>query len=218
MRTIILAAGQGFNLDGCIKLLIKDPKTGGTFFDHYLELFRETDITVVVGYKAIEIMQKYPNLHYVYNHDWKVTNNSYSLGLALNDESCFVVSCDLFFGQEIVKLLFDAEPNCILTDNSDNRQLNSLNCSIPKENTISEIYQGPVRSKTDPEAIGVYKISDKHLLNVWKKQCIEHGNLFAGQNLGFDICPIYSVDKGKHAFHEVNTVMDYMRLIEYRCL
>ena len=26
MRTIVLAAGQGFQLDGCVKLLIKDPK------------------------------------------------------------------------------------------------------------------------------------------------------------------------------------------------
>lgn len=214
MRTIILAAGQGFQLDGFNKLLLRDPRSGEQIIDQYLKLFDKTDITVVLGYKAIEVMQRFPELHYVYNPDWKVTNNSYSLGLAINEEPCYVVSCDLFIDEGIIKMLEQAEPDCILTENSENRQLNSLNCSISGNRQIVEIYQGAVRSKKDPEAIGVYKISDKRLLREWKKKCMQHSNLFAGQNLPFDICPVYSVDKGKYRFEEVNTVMDYMRVLE----
>lgn len=214
MRTIILAAGQGFQLDGFNKLLLRDPRSGEQIIDQYLKLFDKTDITVVLGYKAIEVMQRFPELHYVYNPDWKVTNNSYSLGLAINEEPCYVVSCDLFIDEGIIKMLEQAEPDCILTENSENRQLNSLNCSISGNRQIVEIYQGAVRSKKDPEAIGVYKISDKRLLREWKKKCMQHSNLFAGQNLPFDICPVYSVDKGKYRFEEVNTVMDYMRAME----
>lgn len=214
MRTIILAAGQGFQLDGFNKLLLRDPRSGEQIIDEYLKLFDKTDITVVLGYKAIEVMQRFPELHYVYNPDWKVTNNSYSLSLAINEEPCYVVSCDLFIDEGIIKMLEQAEPNCILTENSENRQLNSLNCSISGNRQIVEIYQGAVRSKKDPEAIGVYKISDKRLLREWKKKCMQHSNLFAGQNLPFDICPVYSVDKGKYRFEEVNTVMDYMRVLE----
>lgn len=214
MRTIILAAGQGFQLDGFNKLLLRDPRSGEQIIDQYLKLFDKTDITVVLGYKAIEVMQRFPELHYVYNPDWKVTNNSYSLSLAINEEPCYVVSCDLFIDEGIIKMLEQAEPNCILTENSENRQLNSLNCSISGNRQIVEIYQGAVRSKKDPEAIGVYKISDKRLLREWKKKCMQHSNLFAGQNLPFDICPVYSVDKGKYRFEEVNTVMDYMRVLE----
>jgi len=214
MRTIILAAGQGFQLDGFNKLLLRDPRSGEQIIDQYLKLFDKTDITVVLGYKAIEVMQRFPELHYVYSPDWKVTNNSYSLGLAVNEEPCYVVSCDLFIDEGIIKMLEQAEPNCILTENSENRQLNSLNCSISGNRQIVEIYQGAVRSKKDPEAIGVYKISDKRLLREWKKKCMQHSNLFAGQNLPFDICPVYSVDKGKYRFEEVNTVMDYMRVLE----
>jgi len=214
MRTIILAAGQAFKLDGYNKLLLRDPRSGEKIIDQYFKIFDKTEITIVVGYKAIEVMQRFPHLHYVYNPDWKITNNSYSLGLALNEEPCYVVSCDIFMDPKIIKLLEDAEPNCILTENGENRQLNSLNCSVLKNRQIVEIYQGALRSKKDPEAIGVYKISDSKILREWKKKCVQHTNLFIGQNLPFEICPIYPVDKGNYRFEEINTVLDYLRIIE----
>lgn len=214
MRTIILAAGQGFELDGYNKLLIRDPATGQRIIDQYLRIFSKTSITVVVGFRAIEIMQEYPDLDYVYNSDWKITNNSYSLGLALNDEPCYVVSCDFFIAPEIIDLLGSAEPDGILTFNNENRQLTSLNCELLENNTIAEIYQGQIRTNDHPEAIGLYKISHKKILRDWKSKCIQHSNLFVGQNLSFNICPVYSVDKGNYRFDEVNTVMDYMRLLD----
>ena len=216
MRTIILAAGQGFQLDGCVKLLIRDPQSGERIIDQFIKIFSKTKITVVVGYKAIDIMQRYPDLNYVFNSDWKITNNSYSLGLALNDEPCYVVSSDLFIAPEIIKILEDAEPNCILTENRENRELNSLNCKIVKNRQIDEIYQGPRRNINDPEAIGVYKISDKDLLQSWKKNCLRYGNLFAGQNWRFDMSCVYSVDKENYRLDEINTVFDYLNLIEKR--
>lgn len=214
MRTIILAGGQGFQLDGFNKLLLRDPRSGEKIIDQFLRLFDKTELTVVLGYKAIEVMQRYPKLNYVYNPDWKVTNNSYSFGLAVSEEPCYVVSCDLFIDEGIVRILDQAEPNCILTENRDNRQLNALHCSVADDRRITEIYQGDVHKKEDPEAIGIYKISDKQLLRDWKKKCMLHSNLFAGQNLSFSICPIYSVDKGNCRFDEINTVMDYMRVLE----
>ncbi len=214
MRTIILAAGQGFQLDGFNKLLLCDPVSGELLIDKYLKLFADTEITVVLGYKAIEIMQRYPHINYVYNTDWKMTNSSYSLSLALNEEPCYIMSCDLFFDQDIVTKFMEAEPNCVLTKNTDNRQLNALNCSVQDDRRITEIYQGDIRRKKDPESIGLYKIGDRNLLREWRKRCIHHSNLFAGQNLPFNICPVYSVDVEECRFEEVNTVMDYMRILE----
>ena len=152
-------------MDGFHKLLLRDPQNGELIIDQYLRIFADTDITVVLGYKAIEVMHRYPDLRYVYNPDWKITNNSYSLGLALDTEPCYVISCDLFIDPEIIRILEEAEPNCILTENSENRQLNSLNCSMSQDRQIAEIYQGSLRSKNDPEAIGVYKISEKGQLD-----------------------------------------------------
>ena len=108
----------------------------------------------------------------------------------------------------------DSPQNCILTKNSENRQLNSLNCEIGDNNQIIEIYPGAARDNHAPEAIGIYKISEKQLLRDWKRKCMEHSNLFAGQNLVFDINPVYSVDIGNYEFEEINTVMDYMRLMD----
>ena len=153
MKVIILAAGQGFQLDGFNTVLIKHPKTGQSIIEQYLEIFDYKQITMVVGYRAINIMNQYPKLHYVYSSQWSITNNSYSLGLVLDDKPCLVVSSDLFIDKDLFKRLDEAEPNCVLTENSEDRILTSLNCSL-EGNRLIEIYQGEVRSHLDPEAVG----------------------------------------------------------------
>ncbi len=213
MRAIILAAGQGFKLDGCNKLLLKDPKSGERIIDQYLRFFNHMDITVVVGYKAIEVVQIHPNLNYVYNSNWQITNNSYSLSLALDENPCFVLSGDLFLDENLIDAMADGAPNCLLTEKRENRELNSLNCILNEHQEIKELYQGPRRHKEDPEAMGIYKICNRDILRIWKKNCLEHPNLFCGQNLRFDISPISSFDIGSLRLDEVNTVLDYLRII-----
>ncbi len=214
MRVIILAAGQGYELGGFPKILIRDPETGQRIIDRYLETFRDRQITLVVGYRAIEIMHRYPRLHYVYNEDWKVTNNSYSLGIALDGTPCYVVSSDLIFDPEIIRIMDAAGPNAMLTDNTENRTLNALNCMVEDRGRVTEIYQGESRSKTDPESMGIFKVSDPVIIKLWKQCCLEHSNLFVGQNLPLDMEPIYAVDRQGLRFDEINTPMDYIRLLE----
>lgn len=216
MKTIILAAGQGFQLDGFNKLLLRDPLNGEKIIDQYLRLFSHTDVVVALGYKAIEVMQRYPDLEYVYNADWKMTNNSYTAALALTEEPCYLLSCDLFIDEGIVAALEQAGPNCILTECTDNRQLNSLNANITDEGQVLELYQGKPRKPDDPEAMGVYKISSESLLREWKNNCMKHTNLFVGQNLPFDNVPIQAIDKGNHRLEEINTVFDYLRVLSSR--
>ena len=214
MRIIILAAGQGFQLDGYNTVLIKHPKTGQCIMEQYLELFDYREITMVVGYRAVNIMHRYPKLRYVFNSQWSITNNSYSLGLALSDEPCFVVSSDMFIDKEIFKMMEDAEANCVLTENSEERVLASLNCSL-EDRRIQEIYQGEVRTRQDPEAIGVYKITDSNLLSIWRHSCLRHTNLFHAQNLPLnEETSVYSVDIGSYNLDEINTPLDYIKLID----
>ena len=122
MKCIVLAAGQGFQLDGCVKLLIKDPKTKKRIIDQLINIFGKKNLTIVVGYKAIQVMEEYPDLNYIFNPDWKITNNSYSLGLALENQPTYVVSSDLIISTEIIDLLDSSNPNCILTSNRENRE------------------------------------------------------------------------------------------------
>jgi choline kinase len=214
MRVIILAAGQGFLLDGMVKCLVRAPHDGRKLLEKVQEAFAGHQITVVVGYRAVAVMQEFPKLDYVYNPDWASTNNSHSLGLALNDEPCYVLSSDLVFERSLVHELDAAGPNLVLVERRENRILTSVNCALEKDR-VRELYVGPLRAPNDPEAVGVFKISDRTLLRQWRRNCMKHGNLFVGQNLclsatEFDV-PAHDV--GSHLFYEINHPADYLRAL-----
>ncbi len=217
MRVIVLAAGQGYQLDGFNKLLIKHPVDGKRIIDKYLEVFRGKDITFVVGYRAINVMHNYPHLDYVYNDSWGVTNNSYSLSLAIGNEPCYVVSGDLLFDSRLISELDSAAPNLVVTQMRNNRTLSAINVAVNKNEIINETYQGKLKSENHPEAVGIFKISDPMLLAAWKRNCIEYGNLFVGQNIPFEAgVDVVSYDASTYKIDEVNTVMDYMRLLKVK--
>lgn len=213
-RAIILAAGRGHQLDGYTKVLIRHPKTGRTILDHAIDAFAGKKITVVVGFRAVQIMERYPQLDYVINYDWALTNNAMSLGLALDDEPSYVVSGDVFFDRPLIEMLDADVPDLVLTEARENRTLTAIHCLLRDDNTVEETYQGAVRNARHPEAIGLFKISDADILERWKKLCIRHGNLFVGQTLPCDSAPIASVAVGSHPFVEINTPGDYLNFME----
>lgn len=215
MRIIVLAAGQGFHIDGLNKCLIRDPYDGKRILDKIIAAFPQYPITMVVGYQAVTLMQDYPQLNYIYNQDWGMTNNSYSLGLALTDEPCYVLSSDLFFEPALISAMEQAPENIILTEQRENRILTAINCVL-YQNRVIETYQGILRDRSHPEAIGIFKISDTDILRHWKRNCLQYRNLFIGQNLPLPSksTPILAFDKGAHRFFEVNTPFDYLRLME----
>lgn len=213
-RVIILAAGQGFQLDGICKVLLRHPVTGKTILQTAIDAFAGKDITVVIGYKAIDIMQEYPQLDYVINSNWAVSSNALSLGLALDDRSTYVVSGDIFLDHALVQELDAAAPDLVLCENRENRTLTAVHCVFDEDRQLSETYHGPVRNHTHPEAIGLFKASSPRLLGKWKKQCLEHGNLFVGETLPCSAAQIMHHDVGTHPFHEINTHGDYLNLLQ----
>jgi choline kinase len=214
VRVIILAAGQGFLLDGMVKCLVRAPHDSRPLLEKAIEAFAGHKITVVVGYRAVSIMEVFPELDYVYNPDWGTSNNSLSLGLALNDEPTYVLSSDLVFERDIVEELEAAGPNLVLTERRENRILSSINCATDGA-SVREFYVGPLRTPADPEAVGMFKISDRTLLRQWKRNCLKHGNLFVGQNLpvGSGEVDVRTHDLGSHLFYEINNPADYLRAL-----
>jgi len=211
-RAIILAAGQGFSLDGVNKVLIRHPRSGRTVLEHALEAFAGKQVTVVVGFRAIEIMQYQPQLDYVINHDWAVTHNARSLGLALDERPCYVVSGDIFFEPALVRDLDAAPANLVLTDEAENRGPTAIHCVLSGGRRVSEMYPGLVRDPAHPQAVGLFKVSSAALLAEWKRRCMRHGNLFVGQLLPCDLDAVTAVSRRAHAFDEINTADDYLRL------
>lgn len=217
MRLIILAAGQGFKLDNFNKLLIKDPVSGDTLIQKYLKLFQGYEITIVVGYNAINIMQEHPENHepdltYVYNHEWKTTKNSSSLALTLTDEPCVVISGDLFFDERMVELIDKCPNNSVLVCKNQNKNHN-IRCICKKDGTIKSIYWSKEYAN-DLETIGIFKICNKQILKEWKNNCLKNKDKFVAQNLPIDKNSIFAIDKKDLFFHEINTHQDYISLME----
>ena len=79
-QAIILAAGRGHQVDGMAKVLIRHPATGKSILEHASRPSAGKRIVVVVGYRAIHVMESAPHLNYVVNHDWALTSNAMSLG------------------------------------------------------------------------------------------------------------------------------------------
>ena len=213
-HVIILAAGKSLQLDGISKALIRHPVTGRTILEYAIDAFAGKRITVVVGFRAIQIMQTYPQLGYVHNPDWALTNNAVSLGLALDDKPTYVVSGDIFIGSELVQRLDRGAPNLALVSDREKRSLSAIHCVLDERQRVIETYQGPVRSMTHPESVGIFKISDPGLLGAWRRRCFEHTNLFAGQLLPCDQAEIGIEMLRDELFFEVNTPVDYLDLIE----
>lgn len=202
-------------LDGMSKCLIRHPRDGKTILDHMAESVHEIPITVVVGYKAVEIIERYPYFNYVVNHDWAITNSAYSLGLALDDSPCIVAPGDIFVNKQTMDCLLRGNSDCALATRRENRGLTAINAEICDER-INEIYMGPLHDPCDVELVGIFKISSPELLSIWKKNCMVHSNLFCGQTLPVapalpSISPCF-MDQ-RCMYHEINTVSDYIRLV-----
>lgn len=215
-RAIILAAGRGHQLDGVNKVLIRHPKTGRTILDHAIDAFAGKSVTIVVGFRAIQIMELYPKLDYVLNPDWAVTGNAMSFGLALDERPTYAVSGDIFFDRPLIEDLDDLNSDLVLTELRENRSLTAIHCVLREDGAIAETYQGAVRDVRHPEAIGLFKISNPVLLDRWKKTSVRHGNLIVGQTLPCDGPGIASAPVGGHGFVEINTPSDYLRFLQ-RC-
>jgi len=214
VRLIILAAGQGFKLDGFNKILLKDPVTKKTILDYYLEYFSDCEITVVVGYRSITIMNEYPQLNYIYNKDWRIKGNSYSLALALTEEPCIILPSDLFFDKDLAHLIKKAPNNMGLTMNTENRTIQSLHCNV-ENGKIASVYKGNAQPN-DPEVMGVFKITNKEILKKWRKNCIVNDSISIGENLPIQKYDIFAVDKQDSLLYEINTPNDYVSFINLR--
>ena len=216
-NAIILAAGRSLQLDGKNKVLIKHPVTRKTILDYAIEAFAGKRVTVVVGYGALKIMERYPQLNYVLNEDWATTNNAMSLGLALleNMDPTYVVSGDMFFNRELISEMDNGKNNIVLTQNRDNRMLSSIHCAMGQQEKIIETYQGPIRSVSHPEAMGLFKLSDEKLLGEWRNRYLCHSNLFVAQALPCtEETLVYAHDVGRNYFKEINSAADYLRLMK----
>ena len=215
MRAIVLAAGEGYQVGGFNKILLRRPDSGETIMDQYMRLFHGLDITVVVGYRAVNIMNLYPDLNYVYNADWQFTQDSRSLSLALSDEPCYVVQTDLFIMDDVLGLL--SEDDGILAAHKENRSRTDVNVRV-EDGRIANIYPGELRRPDDVQPLDIYKVCDRHLLRIWKRNCRENPHIYSVLNLPIEEHrPIHAAVTAESSVIQIKTPLDYANFLR-RCV
>ena len=112
MKIIILAAGIGSRLGNPFPKPLT-PLNGGksimeTQIQNLAEHFNKHDISVVVGFKKELIMEKFPDLTYIYNQYFDATNTSKSLLKALQKnrkEDVLWLNGDVVFDSELLEVI-----------------------------------------------------------------------------------------------------------------
>jgi len=122
MEAIILAAGMGTRLGSLIPKPLTSLIDEKTILDFQIEKLLKMpqvhNIYLVVGYKKEIIMEKFPDLLFVYNNAYARTNTAKSLLAALNkiDDDVIWLNGDVFFDQEILELLISSNESACLVD------------------------------------------------------------------------------------------------------
>lgn len=112
MKIIILAAGIGSRLGNPFPKPLTPLKNGKSIMQMQTENITTChdvdDITVVVGFKKDLIMERFPELTYVYNPFFDRTNTSKSLLQALKkykDQSVLWLNGDVVFDRQLIKFI-----------------------------------------------------------------------------------------------------------------
>ncbi|NNG11484.1 MAG: NTP transferase domain-containing protein, partial [Arenibacter sp.] len=112
MKIVILAAGIGSRLGNPFPKPLTPLKNGKCIMemqvDNLDETFNIDDINVVVGFKKNLIMERFPELTYIYNPFFDQTNTSKSLLKALRknrDKSVLWLNGDVVFDAGLLSVL-----------------------------------------------------------------------------------------------------------------
>jgi len=171
MKIIILAAGIGSRLGNPFPKPLTPLKNGKSIMkmqtDNIASKYDIDDINVVVGFKKDLIMERFPELTYVYNPFFDRTNTSKSLLQALKkhrDKSVLWFNGDVVFDEKILDLLnphIEANTSFVAVNTSKVAE-EEVKYTL-KEGYIDEL------SKTVKnglgEAVGINFISSNDILN-----------------------------------------------------
>lgn len=124
MKIVILAAGMGTRLGSVgpkpMTEISKNKSLLDNQVEHFINKYGKDSIMLVVGHKKELVMERYPDLMYVYNEIYPATNTSKSLLKALSklDEDVIWVNGDVFFEDSVLNLFDDQDSSVSLVDNS----------------------------------------------------------------------------------------------------
>lgn len=186
MKVVILAAGMGTRLGTLIPKPLTSLKNEKTILDFQIENLLKYvsihDILIVVGYKKELIMEKYPELTFIYNDAYTKTNTSKSLLRALNkvdDSDVLWLNGDVYFDNKIIDKLIKAKNSCVLVDNKKCGD-EEVKYKVDSQGNINELSKCVKEAAGEALGINLIKKDDlplfiKHLEKVDDQDYFEKG-------------------------------------------
>ena len=212
MKLIILAAGDSYELDGFNKLTIKHPKYNMSIIDIYEKIFNVNHIQVVVGFRAMNIMNDYPDFDYILNNKWQTTGSAYSLSLALDKNPSYIISSDFILNPQLDNIFNSDKQDVVYVKKSESKRLTSLKCKVNND-IIENIYRGKSKNMNDYEILGIFKITDPDILYNWKIKSINNPTMYAGETLIMDNFNLSYEILDEDIITEINTPLDYINFL-----
>lgn len=215
MKAIILAAGMGTRLGRQIPKPLTILNNKRSILDFAVEKISKhlsmDDIFVVVGYKKEMIMEKYPDLNFIHNENYKKTNTSKSLLKALKkiNEDVLFLNGDIFFDEEVVLRLITNSNSCVLVDNKKCSE-EEVKYTTDKNGHIKEISKEISKAKGEALGINFIKKEDIEIF-------IDHLNLVEDQDyfekaienmIIKDKIKILPIDSSDLFCHEIDFIED----------
>jgi len=218
MKIIILAAGIGSRLGNPFPKPLTPLKNGKSIMkmqvDNISSHYDVDDINVVVGFKKDLIMERFPELTYIYNPFFDRTNTSKSLFQALKkhkEKSVLWFNGDVVFDEKILNIL-----NPYIEANESFVAVNTN--KVAEEEVKYTLKNGYINelSKTVKnglgEAVGINFISSNDILNFIKRliECEDNDYFERGLELAIekDNLKIKAIDISKYNCMEIDFVED----------
>jgi len=177
LKAVILAAGTGSRLGMSAPKSLAVLINGKAIFDYQIEKISKfipiNCIYVVVGYKKEMLMERHPELPYVYNQAYSQTNTGKSLLKALNkvdNDDVLWLNGDVVFDEQLIPRLIMANNSCVLVDNK------KCGAEEVKYSTDSQGYMKSISKEVSPaegEALGINLVKRKDLPILKKIPCFD---------------------------------------------
>ncbi|MBC7075111.1 MAG: NTP transferase domain-containing protein [Syntrophomonadaceae bacterium] len=220
MKTVILAAGRGirirqYNLLPKCLLKIGDEQILGRTI-RILKQSRINDIIVVSGYREEILKELYPDLTYISNPFYNVTNTLASLLLGLTaqnfSEDIIVINGDTVFEDSLIEKLLSIEDNAFAVQKIKPTG-EEVKVRIDTDGKIINIGKWLVNS--DLEAVGVYKLHPSLAYDVYQTGGLMSDFFKVYYEDAFDrVIRHYNVEPVFTAAEDIDTWDDYQKARE----
>lgn len=165
IKICILVAGFGSRLGKGIPKAIVNVTMDHNILDLQIENLKLLDINLkdiilVVGYKKELIIERYPELSFVYNEDYKNNCTAKSLlkGIeAIENDDVLWMNGDIVFDRDIINLLIkNKDQNIVLVDNKHTRQ-EEIKYNVDSDGFVKEVSKNVKNSMGELIGINLVK-------------------------------------------------------------